>query len=144
MEEESRSARRIRSAGIGTTKTTKKKSFRQLFSREELWYYGIAALIYIGLGVLVQNWVLNLGIGILFIVAWMWIAPLIVAKLRAERLQSFFQSIFKPTHSVYTGKPIKSMRPADIAPTQSQPEGEAGKGSLHSSMGECPEKVEIE
>jgi hypothetical protein len=144
LEDESRSARHIQSADRETTKTIKKKSFRQLFSREELWYYGIAALIYIGLGVQVQNWVLNLGISILFIVAWMWIAPPIVAKLKAKRPQSLFYSIFKRSHSVYTGNQNKSTIPTDIASPQNQPDGEAGTSIIHLSTEECAEKVEIE
>ena len=45
-----------------------KKPFWKLFSRDELWYYSIAAVVYIGLGLLFQNAVLNFTVGPLFIV----------------------------------------------------------------------------
>jgi len=144
LKEESRSARHTRSADTGTTKEIKKKSFRQLFSREELWFYGIAALVYIGLGVLFQNWVLNLAIGILFIIAWIWIAPPLLAKLRSKQLQALFHSIFKRANSAYTGNPNKLAHRIDITtPQRNQPEDEAGKGTPHPSMEECHEKDEI-
>lgn len=144
MEEESRSAEHIRSANIGTTEEIKKKSFRQLFSKEELWYYGIAALVYIGLGILVQNWVLNFAIGILFIIAWMWIAPSLVAKLRSKQLQAPFHSIFEHTDSAYTGNPSNLGHRKDMTtPPINQPEGEDGKSNFHPSMEEGQKKVEI-
>ena len=62
-----------------------KKPFRKLFSRDELWHYGIAALVYIGLGLLFQNAVLNFIVGPLFIVAWMWFIPALVKKWRGRR-----------------------------------------------------------
>ena len=62
-----------------------KKPFRELFSRDELLHYGIAALIYIGLGVLFQDVVLNWIVGPLFIVAWMWFMPPLVKKWRERR-----------------------------------------------------------
>ena len=73
---------------IETDKSQKsaKKPLRKLFSREELWYYGIAAAIYIGLGLLLQSAVLNFIVGPLFIVAWMWLIPPLVKKWRARRL----------------------------------------------------------
>jgi len=144
LKEESRTARHNRSADIETTKEIKKKSFRQLFSQAELWYYGIAALVYIGLGVLLQNWVLNLAVGILFIIAWMWIAPPLLAKLRSKQLQALLPSMFKRANSAYTGNPIKLAHRTDITtPQRNQPEDEAGKGTLHPSMEECHEKDEI-
>ncbi len=62
-----------------------KKPFRELFSRAELWHYGIAALIYIGLGVLLLNWMLNWIVGPLFIVLWIWFVPVLLDKWRARR-----------------------------------------------------------
>ena len=63
----------------------KKKSFRELFSRNELWHYGIAAAVYIILGLLLRGVVLNFVVGPLFIVVWMWrVAPLI-DKWRTRR-----------------------------------------------------------
>ncbi|MBM4462734.1 MAG: hypothetical protein FJ012_05275 [Chloroflexi bacterium] len=64
----------------GSSKPSKppKKPFRELFSRNELWHYGTAALVYIGLGLLLRGAVLNFVVGPLFIVVWMWqVAPLI-------------------------------------------------------------------
>ena len=57
-----------------------KKPFRELFSRDELWHYGIAAAVYIVLGVLLRDIVLNWIIGPLFVVAWMWWVPPMVDK----------------------------------------------------------------
>ena len=62
-----------------------KKPFRKLFSRNELWHYGIAAVIYIILGLIFQNAVLNFAVGPLFIVVWMWLVPPLVDKWRARR-----------------------------------------------------------
>ncbi len=62
-----------------------KKPFRKLFNRDELWHYGIAAVVYIILGLLFQNAVLNFVVGPLFIVMWMWLVPPLVAKWRARR-----------------------------------------------------------
>ena len=68
----------MQNARAGGSGKPKKKSFRELFSRNELWHYGIAALVYIILGVLLRDVVLNFVVGPLFIVVWMWqIAPLI-------------------------------------------------------------------
>lgn len=57
-----------------------KKPFRELFSRDELWYYGIAAVAYVILGVIFKNTVLNCSVGPLFIVLWMWWVPPLVEK----------------------------------------------------------------
>ena len=62
-----------------------KKPFRELFSRSELLYYVIAALIYIGLGLLFRGAVLNWIVGPLFIVAWMWFIPPLVKRWRTRR-----------------------------------------------------------
>jgi hypothetical protein len=62
-----------------------KKPFRKLFSLEELWHYGIAAVVYISLGLLFQDAVLNFAVGPLFIVLWMWWVPPLINKWRARR-----------------------------------------------------------
>ena len=62
-----------------------KKPFRKLFSREELCHYGIAAVVYIILGLLFQDAVLNFAVGPLFIVLWMWLVPPLVNKWRTRR-----------------------------------------------------------
>lgn len=62
-----------------------KKPFHKLFSRSELVYYGIAALVYIILGVLFQNAVLNFAVGPLFIVLWIWCVPVLVEKWKARK-----------------------------------------------------------
>ena len=62
-----------------------KKPFKKLFSRTELWHYGIASVAYISLGLLFQNAVLNWIVGPLFIVLWMWWVPPLVDKWRARR-----------------------------------------------------------
>ena len=46
-----------------------KKSFRQLYSRDELWSYGVAALTYIILGVLFKDLALNYEVPLISIVA---------------------------------------------------------------------------
>jgi len=75
----------MQNARAGGSGKPKKKSFQELFSRNELWHYGTAAVVYIVLGVLFQNAVLNFAVGPLFIVVWMWrIAPLI-DRWRARR-----------------------------------------------------------
>ena len=62
-----------------------KKPFHKLFSHGELVYYGIAALVYISLGVLFQNPVLNFAVGPLFIVLWMWWVPVLMDKWKARK-----------------------------------------------------------
>lgn len=63
----------------------RKKRFRELFSRDELWYYGIAAVIYIALGILLTNLVLNWIVGPLFIVLWIWFVPPLVDRWRSRK-----------------------------------------------------------
>ena len=62
-----------------------KRPFHKLFSRNELIYYGIAAVVYISLGVLFQNPVLNFAVGPLFIVLWIWWVPVLVDKWKARK-----------------------------------------------------------
>ncbi len=69
----------------GSVKLIKKKPFHKLFSRSELIYYGIAAFIYISLGVLFQNAILNFTVGPLFIVLWIWFVPVLVDKWKARK-----------------------------------------------------------
>jgi len=66
-------------------KKLSKKSVRELFSLDELLYYGIAVLIFISLGVLLKRYVLNWIVGPGFIVLWIWLVPLLVEKWRARR-----------------------------------------------------------
>ena len=85
MADETSSAPNGSATEAGKSSKPPKKPFRKLFSRDELGYYGIAALIYIGLGLLFQNAVLNFVVGPLFIVAWMWFIPPLVKKWRGRR-----------------------------------------------------------
>jgi len=65
------------------------KSFRKLFRRDELLHYGIAAVIYITLGVLFQGIILNWIVGPLFIVGWMWLVPPLVEKWRPRLIEKW-------------------------------------------------------
>ena len=62
----------------------REKSFRELFTVEEIAHYSIAALIYIALGVWLKDVVLNWVVGPLYIIAWMWIVPPIVKRVRGR------------------------------------------------------------
>jgi hypothetical protein len=62
-----------------------KKPFHKLFNRGELIYYCIAAVIYISLGVIFLNPILNFVIGPLFIVLWIWWVPVLVDKWKARK-----------------------------------------------------------
>ncbi|MDP6666662.1 MAG: hypothetical protein QF357_04615 [Dehalococcoidia bacterium] len=53
----------------------RKKSFAELFTTGEIVYYGIAVLVYIVLGVLFTDRVLNFVVGPLFFIGWMWAVP---------------------------------------------------------------------
>jgi len=64
---------------------TSKKPFSKLFSRDELLHYGIAALVYIGLGVLLKGIVLNFVVGPAFIVLWIWFVPILLDKWKDRR-----------------------------------------------------------
>ncbi len=65
--------------------TWRNKPFNKLFRRKEIIYYAIAAMIYITLGVLLQNAVLNFVVGPLFIVLWIWFVPILVLKWKARK-----------------------------------------------------------
>ncbi len=52
------------------------KSFTELFSSRELKYYAVAAVVYIVLGLLFTDRVLNFVVGPLFFIGWMWVVPL--------------------------------------------------------------------
>jgi len=71
-------------AQVGLPSKLRKKSFQELFSRAELCYYGVAAVVYILLGLLLRDIVLNWIVGPLFIVLWMWQVPSLVEKWRAR------------------------------------------------------------
>ena len=43
--------------------------------RSEIVYYSLAVLVYIGLGVVLTNLVLNFVVGPLFFIGWMWVVP---------------------------------------------------------------------
>jgi len=75
----------MKNSDAGSSGKPKKKTLSELFSHKELWHYGVAAVVYIILGVFLRDVVLNFVVGPLFIVVWMWrIAPL-VDKWRAHR-----------------------------------------------------------
>ncbi|MDD5093430.1 MAG: hypothetical protein PHV74_03500 [Dehalococcoidia bacterium] len=63
----------------------KKKRFGEQFPKSELWYYGTGALVYIVLGLLLQNIVLNFVVGPLFIVAWIWCLPPLIDRWKGRR-----------------------------------------------------------
>lgn len=69
----------------GTTKSLKEKSFVELFDRDELVYYGVAAVLYILLGLFLRDIVLNWIIGPAFITLWMWQVPAQVEKWKERR-----------------------------------------------------------
>jgi hypothetical protein len=63
----------------------RKKSFRELFTGQEIGYYGSAMLVYIGLGVLLTDMGLNFVVGPLFFIAWIWIVPPLWERWREGR-----------------------------------------------------------
>jgi len=75
----------VSSTETNSTRELLKKPFNKLFNRSELIYYGIAAMIYIPLGVLFLNPVLNFVIGPLFIDLWIWWVPVLVEKWKARK-----------------------------------------------------------
>ena len=60
------------------------KSFRDLFGKEELIHYGVAVVVYILLGLWLRDKILNVGVGPLYFIAWMWIVPPLVDRLRGR------------------------------------------------------------
>lgn len=52
-----------------------KRRFWELYSRREIAYYGLAVLVYFVLGITLKDKVLNIGIGPLFFIAWIWVIP---------------------------------------------------------------------
>ena len=68
-----------------TTPGLRKKSFSELFTVEELLLYGAAMVVYIVLGLLFKDKVLNVGVGPIFFVLWIWIVPPLFRRIR-ERL----------------------------------------------------------
>ena len=52
------------------------KSFTELFPSSELTYYAVAAVVYIALGLVFTDRVLNFIVGPLFFIGWMWVVPL--------------------------------------------------------------------
>ncbi len=72
-------------AATETAPAFKKKPFGELFDRDELIYYGVAAVVYILLGLLLRDIVLNWIIGPAFITVWMWQVPPRVEKWKERR-----------------------------------------------------------
>ena len=77
----------VRAEKPAEKKKVREKGFRELFTSEELLYYGIAMVVYIVLGLLFKDKVLNVGVGPLFFVVWIWIVPPLFKRIR-ERLSS--------------------------------------------------------
>lgn len=73
-----------KSVGQAKPGKERKKSFRELFTLEEIAHYGIAAIIYIALGVWLQDLVLNWVFGPIYIIVWMWIMPPLVNRVRSR------------------------------------------------------------
>jgi fucose permease len=61
-----------------------KKSFQELFTKSELWLYGTGAIVYIGLGIILQNIVLNFVVGPLFIMTWIWVLPYLIDRWKGR------------------------------------------------------------
>ena len=72
-------------ANIGPAGKPTKKSFHELFSCDELWHYGVAAVTYIILGLFLKDLVLNWIVGPLFIVVWMWKVQPVVDRKRTRQ-----------------------------------------------------------
>ncbi len=62
----------------------RKKSFSELFTTQEIVYYCLAVLVYIGLGVLLTDLVLNFVVGPLFFIGWMWVVPPLWERWRSR------------------------------------------------------------
>ena len=56
-------------------RSIEKSSFRELFSNWDIGYYGAAIIVYFLLGIAFKDKVLNIGIGPLFFIVWIWVAP---------------------------------------------------------------------
>ncbi len=56
-------------------KPINKSSFRELYPSWDIGYYAAAAIVYFLLGLAFRDKVLNIGVGPLFFVVWIWIAP---------------------------------------------------------------------
>lgn len=61
------------------------RSFAELFTGSELAYYLSGAAVYIVLGLVLLDVVLNWIVGPLFIVLWIWWVPPLVERYRAKR-----------------------------------------------------------
>ncbi len=57
------------------------KSFGDLFTVAELGYYGSAIVVYIILGILLTDKVLNFVVGPLFFIGWIWAVPPVWQRL---------------------------------------------------------------
>lgn len=74
--------RSVQSTQSNSSPQTKEKSFKELFTTEELLYYGAAMVVYIVLGLIFKDKVLNVGVGPLFFVVWIWIVPPLFKRVR--------------------------------------------------------------
>lgn len=63
----------------------RKKSFRELFTVEELGYYGSAVIVYIVLGLIFTDSILNFVTGPLFFIGWIWVMPPLWHRFRRLR-----------------------------------------------------------
>lgn len=74
-----------RPSGQHPSKELLKQPFWKLFSRDEVLLYGYGALVYVLLGVLITDIVLNWIIGPLFIIVWVWQVPPLIDRWRVWR-----------------------------------------------------------
>ena len=61
----------------------RKKSFGELFTTREIVYL-LAVVVFIALGVLFTNRVLNFVVGPLFFIGWMWVVPPLWERWRSR------------------------------------------------------------
>jgi len=61
-----------------------KKRFSELYGKQELSYYAAAIVVYIVLGLLLTDKVLNFVVGPLFFIGWMWIVPPLWERWRSN------------------------------------------------------------
>ena len=59
-----------------------KRSFMELYSVEDLALYGVAAIVYIILGLTFRDKVLNIGVGPLYFIVWAWLVPPAWSRVR--------------------------------------------------------------